>query len=492
VDFGVISQEESERRTPFANNAEPTSENEHGANEEFGMGFIGSLFRRSWFTRAWTTQELVLARRATFICGSKSIDYEDFIGISRNFIYSVLHGIIDKPYDIEVRYTRLKALIKYRHDDDKSPWEKAPFAAVLEEARQKNAFNPKDKVYSVYGILSALEIADLPPVDYSKELGDVYIEATQAAIQIDNSLEVLLSACIPQLIPGLPSWVPDWSNTAVHGNEEGGWPEAARDSEPAYRFDGPKLHLLGTIIDEIATTAPPVSDYGNIENVKDPIERCKKAKAFITMLRQWITLVRQEFSSYPTSDDLDDVFSWTLLQTNEEITDTPSKSQHKGSGPSIIEHWISIITSDQPESDIWPQSKYILSNFEAKDDSGYFQRAFCLMFSCGSDFRDWDKELKVLFTLKTSSKAVQSFQSILVNSIRHKTVMVTQDGFLGLAPCEVQVGDMITLVSGLRFPLVLRRDGKGYRLLGPAFIHGFMQGERWSDNEVELENITLI
>ena len=181
------------------------------------------------------------------------------------------------------------------------------------------------------------------------------MEATRAAVQIVNSLEVLFEACIPQLVPGLPCWVPDWSNTAAHGNELGGWPEAAGESDPVYRFDGLKLYLLGTIIDKITSTAPLIPDYGDIENVGDTIDRCKKAKSFITMLRQWIMLVPQEFSSYPTSDDIDDVLSWTLVQTDDEIADTPSKRQHKGRGLSIIERWISIM-SIQPERDIWLQT----------------------------------------------------------------------------------------------------------------------------------------
>ena len=43
---------------------------------------------------------------------------------------------------------------------------------------------------------------------------------------------------------------------------------------------------------------------------------------------------------------------------------------------------------------------------------------------------------------------------------------------IGIATDEVQVGDQIVLVSGVRTPLVLRRDGLSNRLVSPALVLG--------------------
>ena len=35
-------------------------------------------------------------------------------------------------------------------------------------------------------------------------------------------------------------------------------------------------------------------------------------------------------------------------------------------------------------------------------------------------------------------------------------------------------------------------DGQSYRLLGPAYIHGIMQGEAWEDDECNLQEYQII
>jgi hypothetical protein len=50
---------------------------------------------------------------------------------------------------------------------------------------------------------------------------------------------------------------------------------------------------------------------------------------------------------------------------------------------------------------------------------------------------------------------------------------------IGIATDEVQAGDQIVLVSGVRMPLVLRRDGLSNRLVSPALVWRVMNGQMW-------------
>ena len=55
----------------------------------------------------------------------------------------------------------------------------------------------------------------------------------------------------------------------------------------------------------------------------------------------------------------------------------------------------------------------------------------------------------------------------------------TTEGFLGLGPRSIQLGDSVWIVPGSPLPLVFRSsqlEGR-YRLVGGAFVHGFMAGE---------------
>ncbi|KAE8444356.1 hypothetical protein EG329_000666 [Mollisiaceae sp. DMI_Dod_QoI] len=47
----------------------------------------------------------------------------------------------------------------------------------------------------------------------------------------------------------------------------------------------------------------------------------------------------------------------------------------------------------------------------------------------------------------------------------------------GLAPVETEIGDLVCVVFGCHVPIVLRKMGETYRVLGESYLHGFMQGE---------------
>jgi len=71
--------------------------------------------------------------------------------------------------------------------------------------------------------------------------------------------------------------------------------------------------------------------------------------------------------------------------------------------------------------------------------------------------------------------------------------MVTTEGrYLGLAPDAVQKGDVIAIVYGCNFPVVLRKCGEFYLVIGESYIDGIMDGElieakeRGEYSEVEL------
>lgn len=81
---------------------------------------------------------------------------------------------------------------------------------------------------------------------------------------------------------------------------------------------------------------------------------------------------------------------------------------------------------------------------------------------------------------------------------RHRRIIVTQKGYLGLGPMTTRPGDEVHIISGGRIPFVLRRspdkrptyskrpedatmaDPVTYRLQGDAFVYGLMNGEALS------------
>lgn len=64
--------------------------------------------------------------------------------------------------------------------------------------------------------------------------------------------------------------------------------------------------------------------------------------------------------------------------------------------------------------------------------------------------------------------------------------------YLGMGGPLVQEGDRVALLSGLRFPVVIREEGEGYRFVGPAYVHGVTVEDFWPKDGEQMETITLV
>ena len=66
----------------------------------------------------------------------------------------------------------------------------------------------------------------------------------------------------------------------------------------------------------------------------------------------------------------------------------------------------------------------------------------------------------------------------------------TKAGMLGMATRQLEKEDEVFLIAGLGLPMIFRRNAAGcYRVIGPAYIPGMMQGEMWS---VKNEGLTAL
>ena len=94
----------------------------------------------------------------------------------------------------------------------------------------------------------------------------------------------------------------------------------------------------------------------------------------------------------------------------------------------------------------------------------------------------------------------------LRSSTRHKTLFQTEKIFLGLAPQGVREGDKIVFFSGYNVPFVLRnvesssssslsnhpQHSDSFRILGPCYVHGLMNGELCKWDEFDWKELVII
>jgi hypothetical protein len=185
------------------------------------------FFESDWFTRLWTYQELCLSRNAFMtlqICVHWSV---------LNTLYSCLlllnntnveHNRIrneivtgssqDFLYRFNMKVTSLSQLSSFngcvdaRHN---AIW------ILLVIAGERRAKVPKDRVFAIRGLLDA-DTQKLVDVDYSKTDAQVFRGILQVAARAGSHRSPFLTmlwdnfAWVPTITPGLPSWVPDFSN----------------------------------------------------------------------------------------------------------------------------------------------------------------------------------------------------------------------------------------------------------------------------------------
>lgn len=74
-----------------------------------------------------------------------------------------------------------------------------------------------------------------------------------------------------------------------------------------------------------------------------------------------------------------------------------------------------------------------------------------------------------------------------------RQLFATRARDLGFGPCGIDKADVVCIFNGAKTPHVLRRldPGDKYRLVGEAYLHGYMYGEV-EDLGVHEESITLI
>lgn len=82
-----------------------------------------------------------------------------------------------------------------------------------------------------------------------------------------------------------------------------------------------------------------------------------------------------------------------------------------------------------------------------------------------------------------SSDELRDFHEHVENCCQNRSLFTTGKGALGLGPGRMQEGDIVAILWGCRWPVILRHDeGRKYRFMGVAYIYGMMDGEALSCN----------
>lgn len=404
---------------------------------------IRELLAMEWFKRVWTFQEIVLSRNAILKCGEHHMPWSnlenllvslEYIGHTSTYESGFLRGAQDAAFEMtKARVYRRDPLL----ETNASARANVSLASLLHQLRQRNATDPRDKVYAVLSVATDVTPQDIVP-DYNISHLDVYA-ATAKWLQRKYQSLGFLSLVEKKDRPELVSWVPDFRSkddlNFLHQARV-----TFRPTQEIWRASGasiarpvtpsvPLHHLpvrgirIGKVV---ARTDPPGNFMGNVA-----------VGAAVLDGGTWQSFARTaaDFDGRypPTGEPIDVAFYrtrvWDALP--EEGMNRRSRIQPPG-----------------------------VNDFPA-------------------------------FTPPPSARAMENLlrrtrddvAGRVLNGTTRKRLVRSNTGYLGLARRCVELGDELWVLMGLDTPCVLRRVGPGrsgedyYAWGGEAYVHGAMDGE---------------
>jgi len=406
--------------------------------------FKDVFMRRSYWERLWVVQEIFLSPEVILICGNRSGDLNlmaliDCIidATDPNTGSSTLVPSADFDFVEELK----RALSVTVHVHMATVRAQTPrFAQSCQLHADKVCTNPRDAIFALLNISSPINI--IP--DYGKATADVYITATRAMIDQEQSLNVICTevfedesrtlGCPPSI--DLPSWVPHFES--YHS------PAFLHQPMWGYKnqmFKGGGILPVKEIVPEVLH--PRVLDidgcfYGSIESVQPRFrpfrfENYSELWAAVNNLRSIVCNVETISSSADP-----DMESWLALlmdqylEAGDSIQRRPSR--HIGSRETLAIDLETALRSEPPTR--------LINELGMK--------------------------------------------------LMKKVLCTTSTGHVALVLGKAQVGDRIFVARGATNPFVLRptsadetydavRKASGvttlYNFIGGSYIHGIMDGE---------------
>lgn len=408
------------------------------------LSALSLFFMAPWFTRLWPVQEMVRAKYSIVVQGIHSLPASIIALVAYFFCGMVLQSARSslsrsKSIDSGLRgafNVILTAECRTSFID---------LAYALTLSQEFDTTDPRDKVYAILGLISPISqrekvIALIKP-DYTRSIRDVHIHASFVALKTLNSLDPLrdsqrIFARDASGYPSLPSWMlrfdTSWSNRdrgmQSHriDHEDSGYLlglEAKFHSDPLHNNI---LHTLGIRLDEIEDSDAIVD--------------------FTSIYRSYRYVADEEWYSYFSAMWRHLPLNWSRWTWDEISLLARTCVGNTKSYPA---------TNDQYQ---------IVADFGAllKESKKY-----CIE-------EDDESLLKVLTDRRFDEGDAKRYIDTLRQRAYNRRLFVTKGGLVGLGPARCIAGDAVCILFSCPVPLILRREGDLWTLIGDAYVDDFM------------------
>lgn len=456
-------------------NLDPSTDNlsfpEYNKNDPCVENLVGDC---PWWKRVWVVQEIILATDAILVSGSNEIDWKVFCRaidrlISTKLMDGIVMGVVeDQPFRWYKSIISMRSLSLTDSLGDQ-------LLDLLIHVREREATNPRDKVFSVLGLMDGKsEIMGITP-DYQGTPERVFENTAICILKHSSTLDILGLA--PTNLQDLPSWVPSW---AFAGEISKPMRFDARDNiRPTHASLGTPPHLtireqdrvlvlsahhIDTIF-ELSDVLPIFDKESGWEEIPDPDEDAGAMEWF-----------RSAFA------DIGQVSGHMLAITNRSRTFISWENFVGNSQDQEIPYWQTISAGcglDDPATMETLYREWHASLSPIRNLVGWRVDRI----TTNSLF----KPLGFVGYLKSTWNSYPDFGSLVEAQAAGRRLARTTNGSLCLVPAEAKQGDSVILAKGGRVPLVIRRSeseknaSESWTLVGECYVHGAMNGEAFRE-----------
>lgn len=484
---------------------------------------LATFFGRPWFRRSWVVQEYVIGskQRAIWYCGPRQLcnsQVSDFLEFARQIHLSEAlprfrdeyrqrlrhmdtrhHDLLSREkYDTTSEITREASVNEISKNTVASFVEglrsfadlnalTEAFSIATENGvaindayltfwlgtiRQTKASDPRDKIYSILGLLEDSSSSgrlvgldqDALIVDYNTSVQDVYSSLVQSIVLGTRRLGIL-SAC-------------EWRRKCETGRE------CENKNELVSRSWTPDWTAVfhGSILKVPPVTTQLGSEYGSV-TLKHNYHAAGETDAQARFAEDLSTMTVKGFC-------------W---DTVEAVSARFVEGSSSFVNPKFEAQLYSCIHAAHSKSADLDAVQIGFLRALLKHDSSSLSESSMI------SFRSWLEEIEAnaphnpnspdVTSTKSSTWRDSAFLNQVLNSIwTHRRLLTTTNGSIGQGSHGSQHGDMVCILLGCPVPMVLRRVDDHCILLGEAYFHGIMFGEtlRGLENgSVHLEEFEL-
>lgn len=468
---------------------------------------LAKLMNRSWFQRRWVVQELALSKYALVYCGNGKVDWPSFADaatlfkerhqeISRSFLVSHEYAH-DAAIFGEVQALGALRLIEalnrlFRRSEDGKILEGLTTLETL--VTSLSCFETKDPRDSIYSVMDLAEDIDhIVPVDNRTNRAEE--EKTFPTLRIDYGLpfDEVARGFVASCIKGSSSldiicrpWAPIphyYSDDELYSASDGthnsrqrlsSWACTLSDSiyeiqigkharKRGDSFIGPPGRPIYQ-----ASKGFPVVTFSELrtELRKDSLQQLPQIKQLENHL---------EMASFPVDD------TWSHKAPRMEVKGikigTIASLGERAMEGTIPSEWFSIAKWSQrraPAPDDFCKTLVADRRSDGSNPPSWYKRA---LEHALAECRTGDVRLQNMINeSERTSSVIKEFLKRVQTVVWNRRFIITDKGSFGLVPAKSERSDVIMVLYGASVPVVIRKLGVSYWIIGECYIHGAMDG----------------